>query len=432
MKLGALLCVVAAGIAVASTAGAVNRTTPGVTDNSILIGGTFPLTGPASLYKTIPGAEAAYYAYINATENGVHNRQIIDEIKDDQYDPSQTVPIVKQLVTQDHVFAIVGSLGTAPGLATWAYLNQQKVPQVLLATGDSYWGTCMASGAFKPQPYCKTPKPWTIGWQPTYPSEARMYAKYILAHKANPQIGILEQNDAYGTNYVAAFRKALGTANVGDIVDTETYNVGDSAQAIGGHIGALFAHGANTVVLFSTPTASIQSLVALTAIGNAHNWNPGVYLNNVSANRVFLLAAEQNGATPDGTISSTYIQSNTACSNPCTGVALATQIINQYGSPALQAQFAAGDSNIMYGLAVAWTFVDALKHAGTTPTRASLMHALRTLNETGGNANPFVYPGEKVLTNSLRTFPTEQLQLQKWDGAAHDWNAFGALLNTGK
>jgi len=431
MKLGALLCVVAVGIAVAATAGAASQGTPGVTDTNILIGGTFPLTGPAQLYSTIPAAENAYYSWVN-NHGQVHGRTITLDIKDDQYNPSQTPALVKQLVEQDHVFAIVGSLGTAPALATWNYLNGKGVPQSLLATGDAYWGLCGTSGAFKPVPgVCNTAKRWTIGWQPDYPSEARVYAKYILAHNNSPKIGVLYQNDAYGKNYLAGLKKGLGSANQGDIVDTESYNVGDSAQAIGAHIAALYAHGADTVVLFSTPTPSIQSLVYLTAIGNAHNWHPTVFLNNVSANRVFLKAAENAGANTDGVISTTYVDSYSINPNH-DGMQLADQIITATGNQALINRFHAGDSNIVYGLAVAWTAVDALKRAGTAPTRGTYMKALRTLNETGNNANPFVYPGMDIKTDSLRTFPMQQLQLMKWDSSVHDWNTFGGVLNSGK
>src|SRR3954454_4466417 len=137
--LAALVGIAAVAAIAVSAAGGAVRATPGVTANSISIGGTFPITGIASLYKTIPAAEKAYYDYVN-DHGGVNGRKIDFTILDDAYDPSKTVPLVQQLVTQTNVFAVVGSLGTAPGLATWNYLNKAKVPQVMLATGDSYWG----------------------------------------------------------------------------------------------------------------------------------------------------------------------------------------------------------------------------------------------------------------------------------------------------
>src|SRR5215475_14478226 len=219
-KLAALLVGLLATAAAAGTAAASHKSTPGVSSKQIVIGGTFPYTGPASLYKTIPLAEQAFYAYVNAKYHGVHGRKIKDITMDNGYNPAETVPDVKKLVEQDHVFAIVGSLGTAPGLATWGYLNQRKVPQVLLATGDEYWGNCVRHK-------CQgSAKPWTMGWQPDYPGEAKLYAKYILKNKPNAKIGVLFQNDAYGKNYLAGLKTGLGSHS-GQIVDQESYNVTD-------------------------------------------------------------------------------------------------------------------------------------------------------------------------------------------------------------
>ncbi|HZC74765.1 MAG TPA: ABC transporter substrate-binding protein, partial [Gaiellaceae bacterium] len=316
-KLGALLCALLVTAAVASAAAASHTSTPGVTKKQITIGGTFPLTGPAALYKTIPAAEAAYYAYVNA-HGGVNHRKIKDIVLDDQYDPSQTVPQTTKLVEQDHVFAVVGSLGTAPILSTWSYLNKNKVPQVLVATGDAFWGNCVHHK-------CQgSTKPWTMGWQPTYPGEAKIYAKYIVANKANAKIGVIYQNDAYGKNYLAGLKTGLGS-HANQIVDAESYNVGDSAQVIAAHIVALRAHGADTLAIFATPTPTIQSLVARTLIG----WDPLTFVNNVSANRVFELAAAQNGANLDGIISTAYTASSTTQAN-LPGMKLAKSIIHQY------------------------------------------------------------------------------------------------------
>jgi branched-chain amino acid transport system substrate-binding protein len=423
-KLGALLCALLATAAVVSSAAASHPSTPGVSGKQITIGGTFPLsegpaTGGASLYKTIPFAEKAYYAYVNA-RGGVRGRQINDIVLDDQYTPSETVQQTTKLVEQDHVFAVVGSLGTAPGLSTWGYLNKNKVPQVLLATGDAYWGNCVHHA-------CQgSTKPWTMGWQPDYPGEAKLYAKYILQHKKNAKIGVLYQNDAYGKNYFAGLKTGLG-AHKSQIVDAQAYNAGDSAQVVGAHVFSLKTHGADTFVIFATPGASIAALATLPAIG----WSPVTFLNNVSNNRIFMALAAKNGAKLNGVITTVYTPSPTAQAN-LPGVKLAKKIIHTY-APQLDQQFAAGDGNLIYGLAVGWTFVDALKHAGKNPTRASLMHALRHMNE---KHNPFVYPGMVVKTSKKRTFPMEQLIFDKWAGqtsAAHigDWKSFGKILNSG-
>jgi branched-chain amino acid transport system substrate-binding protein len=344
---------------------------------------------------------------------------IKDITLDDQYDPSQTPSKTKELVEKDHVFAVVGSLGTAPILSTWKYLNQRKIPQVLVATGDAYWGQCVHKAC--PAAGATTPRPWTMGWQPDYPGEAKVYAKYILKNKPGAKIGVLYQNDAYGKNYLSGLKTGLG-AHQSAIVDAESYNLGDSAQVIAAHELAMEKAGADTFVIFATPQAAIYALIDKGVIG----WSPLTIVNNVSANRLFLLSAGQNGASLNGVISTEYTPSPTQQST-LKGMLLGKSIIAKY-APALNQSWAEGDGNLVYGLAVGWTFVDALKHAGKNPTRASLMHALRNLNESGKNANPFVYPGMNVKTSKNRTFPMQQLKLIRWEGGkGGDWHSFGPL-----
>jgi branched-chain amino acid transport system substrate-binding protein len=394
-----------ASVAVTAAFGG-HRATPGVTATEIKIGGTFPLTGVASLYKTIPAAEKAYFDYVN-DHGGVNGRKINFEILDDSYDPSKTVPLAQQLVEKDGVFAVFGSLGTAPTLATWGYLNSKKVPQVLVATGDSYWG------------FSKKKYPWTMGWQPDYPGEAKLYGKYIAANMPNAKVGVLFQNDAFGKNYYAGLRVGLG-AKKGNVVDAESYDA--TQPSVTQQILALKGKGADTLVVFATPTPMVTALVTAAKVG----WTPSAtFLGNVSANRIFLLAAAKNGANVDGVISSVYTASATT-QQSLAGVKLAQSIVNQY-APSLQGSFAAGDGNIIYGLGAAWTFVYALQHSGKNPTRASLMAALHNLNTT---KNPFVYPGIKLQTSLTDNFPIEQEIMVKWaGGGTGDWQSFGKLLS---
>ncbi len=341
-KLGALLCVLLATAAVAGGAAASHASkTPGVSKHQIVIGGTFPYSGPAALYKTIPTAEQAYYAYVNA-KGGVHHRKIKDIAVNDEYNPAETVPAVKKLVEQNHVFAIVGSLGTAPGLATWGYLNKRHVPQVLLATGDAYWGKCVHRAC--PGAGSTSPKPWTMGWQPDYPGEARLYAKYILKHKPNAKIGVLYQDDAFGKNYLNGLKTGLGS-HKSQIVDAQSYSVTDSGAVVGSHVVHIATSGADVFVIFATPSAAIA---ALATEGQIPNWHPLTINSNVAANPIFMRIAAQNGANPNGVLSTTYLSSaTTQASLP--GMKLAKNIIHKY-APALDRQFAAGDSNLVYGL----------------------------------------------------------------------------------
>ncbi|HVA30587.1 MAG TPA: ABC transporter substrate-binding protein [Gaiellaceae bacterium] len=398
---------IVASVAVTAASGA-PRLDPGVTSSTITIGGTFPLTGVASLYKTIPAAEKAYFDYVN-DHGGVHGRKINFTILDDAYDPSKTVPLTQELVEKDKVFADYGSLGTASNLSVWGYLNGKHVPQVGIATGDSYWG-------FSAKKY-----PWTVGFQPDYPGEGKIYGKYIAASMPNAKIGVLYQNDAFGKNYYAGLRVGLG-AKKGNVVSAQSYDVTQASLAQ--QILTLKAAGADTFVIFATPTAAITALVTATKVG----WAPtATFLGNVSANRLFLLAAAGLGANVNGVISSTYLlsSSNTADAGK-TGVKFGAAILSQY-APSLSPSYARGDGNVMFGLANAWMFVNALQRAGTTPTRLGLMKAYKSLN-TG--KDPFVYTGIKLQTSAKDNFPIEQEILIKWSGGATgDWATFGKLYN---
>ena len=396
---------IVAGIAVTAAFGA-HRADPGVTASTIKIGGTFPLTGPASLYKTIPAAEKAYFDYVN-DHGGVNGRKIDFDILDDAYDASKTVPLTQQLVEQDKVFAVYGSLGTAPNLAIWDYLNKKKVPHVLLATGDSYWG-------FSAKKY-----PWTIGFQPDYPGETKIYGKYINANLKGAKIGVLYQNDAYGKNYLAGLRVGLGT-NKGAIVSAQPFDL--SAGNVTQQMLALKASGADTFVILATPTPAIQAMVTAAKIG----WTPTTtFLNNVSAVGTFVKLAASNGAKVDGIISTgAYVDASIPDEANLAGVKLGKQILSQY-APSLDPN----NSLNFYGLANAWTMVYALKNAGKTPTRAGLMKALKSLDPKKAK-NPFLAPGISLSTGAGDNFPLEQVRLARWGGGtAGNWNPFGPIYN---
>ncbi len=203
--------------------------TPGVTAKSITIGGTFPLTGPAATYAPIPAGMKAYFAYINARrgpdgKRGVMGRQIIWKYYDDGYNTANTAQLTRRLVEQDKVFATVGQLGTEPVLASRAYMNQQKVPQALVFTGASYWGTQYKEF------------PWTTGWQPDYIAEGRLYGLHLKANYRGKKIAIVYQNDDYGKDYLYGFRAALGKsyadANVVAQEPVETTATSVAAQMI--------------------------------------------------------------------------------------------------------------------------------------------------------------------------------------------------------
>jgi branched-chain amino acid transport system substrate-binding protein len=412
VRKGRFLAVIAgaaivAAVAVSAATGA-QRATPGVTAKQITIGGTFPLTGVASLYKTIPFAERAYFDYVNE-HGGVNGRKINFIVDDDSYDSTKTVPLVQQLVEQNHVFAIFGSLGTVPTLSTWNYLNSRKIPQVGVATGDSYWGFC----AFRSCDGGK--KPWTIGYQPDYPGEGKLYGQYLAQNMPSAKIGVLFQNDSFGKNYYAGLRAGLG-GKKGNIVSAQSYDPSQTTPSQ--QVIALKAAGADVLVIFALPTQTIGSLVTATKIG----WKPSAtFIGNVSANPVFLKIAGANGANVDGVISTNYVNYVTTVNSNTAGAKLAKSIIAKY-APELDLN----DANVAYGLGAAWMFTYALQHAGKNPTRAGLIKALRHLNV----ADPFLYPGMKLQTSTKDNFPQEQLIFQKWNGnATGQWQPFGKIVS---
>jgi len=396
--LGSLLAV---AFMTAAVAGAAPQKTPGVTSKRVTIGATFPFSGVASSYGTIAKAENAYYQWVNA-HGGVNGRNIKFITLDDSYDPAKTVPLTKQLVEQDHVFAIVGQLGTEPVLSVRDYLNQHKVPQALVSTGASYWGT-------QHKKY-----PWTIGWQPNYVAEGALYGKYIAAKQKSAKIAILYQNDDYGKDYVRGFRKGLGSAK-SNIVATQGFAV--TQPSVAPQVALLAHSGANTWFIAGTPTPSVQALVIADKLG----WHPKKYLNNVSATNDIMHKAEQAGSPSavNGIISTAYtLIPDEARYSKLPGMKLYRKVMAKYYSSGRLT-----DVFNVYGMGQGWAFVYALKHAGKKPTRRSLMNAL---NHTSTKANPFLLPGMVTKTSPTDHFPLEQAVLDKFTN--DHFVPFGKLL----
>jgi branched-chain amino acid transport system substrate-binding protein len=375
------------------------QTDVGVTSKSILLGNTISQSGPAAAYGTIANAENAYFTYVN-NNGGVNGRTINFKILDDGYNPANTVPLTKQLVEQDQVFAMFGGLGTQDQASVRDYLNAQKVPQLFVATGATTWGKDFSTS------------PWTISWQPPYQGESRIYAADILKNHPNAKIGVLYQNDDYGQDYLKGLTDGLGS-NASLIVDKESYDV--TAANPFPQLTKLKAMGADTLFLFSTPKASIQSLAFISAI----HWDPPVYLNSVSNVQIYMLAAKGAGANLKNITSVGYIKDPTdpQWANDA-GMKLYMTII------ALCSTCKPNDGFNIYGVAVAYTMVDVLKQAGSIMTRANVMNiAANQLNET----NPFVLPGVKVHTTSSDHFPIMQEQVITWGGTG--WTLQGSLID---
>jgi branched-chain amino acid transport system substrate-binding protein len=376
------LAVVAVASVLAGTASSASSET-GVTSRAITVGGTFPLTGPASLYATIQAAMKAYFSYINARKGpdgkrGVYGRQIVFKIYDDGYNPATTVQQTRRLVEQDKVFAIVGALGTDHNLAIRPYLNQNKVPQILNASGATAWGADYKT------------YPWTAGWQPDYEFEARIYGKKIARNSPNAKIAVIYQNDQYGKDLLRGLEAGLGD-KAGNIVAKEAYEA--PQRDVRSQVAKLRASGATVFVVFATPAQAIQSLVLAKLLG----WNPPViYVNSVSGTDAFMTTAKNSGAG-DLVERVFSVQYSKDPANPTwdddAGMKLYRDVMSKYfpngSSTAVQ-----NNGLNLYGVAVAHAFTQLLRKAGATPTRAGLMKAVRSWNE----ANPFLLPGVKQRT----------------------------------
>ena len=271
----------------------------GITSKTIVIGGTFPLTGPAAAYAPIPVGIKTYFSYINSRrgpdgKRGIGGRQVVWKFYDDGYNPANTIQFTRRLVEEDKVFATVGQLGTEHNLAVRPYMNQRKVPQSLVSTGASNWGT-------QGQQY-----PWTTGWQPDYVSEARIYAQHIKANHAGKKIAILYQNDDYGKDYLTGFRNTLGRNYVqANVVADEPFEV--TTPTVQAQMARIRASGAAVFVIFATPTFTIQAY----AFGKGLGYNPDqIYVNSVSATAAFLnIAVQRAGAEyVNGSLSVTYLK----------------------------------------------------------------------------------------------------------------------------
>ncbi len=381
--------------------GNTSQTDVGITSNSILLGNTIALSGPAAAYGTIANAENAYFTYVNNTQGGVNGRKINFKILDDAYNPAQTVPLTHQLVEQDQVFAMFSGLGTQDQTSVRDYLNQKKVPQLFVATGATTFDKDFGSNG------------WTLGWQPPYQGEAHIYAKDVLANHPNAKIGVLYQNDDYGQDYLKGLTDQLGDKAT-MIVSKESYDV--TAANPFAQLTKIRASGADTIFLFSTPKPTIQSLAFITA---GLHWEPTIYLNSVSNPQVYMGIAAKSGAALKNVTSVSYIKDPT---DP--------QWANDDGMKLYKTVIAnCSTCNVLdgfniYGVAVAYTMVDVLKQAGSDLTRANVIKiASSQLNET----NPFLLPGVKVSTTSSDHFPIMQEQVITWNGKG--WTLQGSLID---
>ena len=385
--------------------------TPGVTAKVVTVGGTFPYSGRASYYAPIPRGMGAYFSYENATKRGADKargcggRQVKWVTYDDAYNPAQTVTQTIKLVKEDKVFATVGALGTEPQQAVRGYLNANKVPQVYVSTGATFFATDQAQ------------YPWTIGWQPDYQGEAAIYGRRIKAETPNAKIAILYQNDDYGKDYIAGLEAGLGK-NKSQIVATRGVNATDTSVA--SQLLALKASGADTLMIFATPSPTIITYATLVRIA----WKPTIYLNSVSATDTIMgiAIASSNAATVNGSISTQYLKDPASLEwDSDAGMKLYKAIMAKY-----LPNDKATNGLYLYGMAKARSFCSVLDAIGRNLTRDALMAKVLSFKETDKD-NPFLLPGVSSTTSKKDTFPISAQRLIQYNNGT--WAAIGKLID---
>ena len=395
MRSSLVVCLLFAGLVLASDA--TPKAEPGVTPTSILVGGTAPLSGSASAAASIALGAEAYLRYVNG-RGGVHGRMILYRYLDDGGEPAQTVPAARQLVEQDRVFAFFNSVGVEPNHAIRAYLNARGVPQLFAATGEA----ALATQA--------TRYPWTIGFQPGYRAEGRVYGAYIGRTRSTRRVGVLFEHDALGRELLKGLEDGLARHGA-RVVAAE--GVDPASASVQTQIATLRASGADTLAIFVRAARAFEAYSALRVL----RWKPFVVGNIASSSSQLLRVA----AGASGTVSATFLKDPTDPRwNNDPGIRLYRSIMARYTRHAR-----VDDVHHVYGMAAAFTLVEALQRAGGELTRAGVM---RTVGRLAIVDNPFVLPGVAVRTGAGDRWPVEQLMLQRWGGRR--WSAFGGIWSS--
>jgi len=372
----------------------------GVTDTEIKIGNIMPYSGPASAYGVIGRTEAAYFRRINA-EGGINGRKINFISYDDAYSPPKAVEQARKLVESDEVLLIFGPLGTPSNTAIQKYMNAKKVPQLFVQTGATKWND--------PQNF-----PWTVGWQPNYQSEARIYAKYILKEKPNARIAVLYQNDDYGKDYLKGLKDGLGDKAASMIIAEDAYEVAE--PTIDSHVVKMKSLNADVFFDIAGPKFAAQAIKKASEI----SWKPLHILNSVSTSigAVIKPAGFENA---QDIVSAAYLMD-----------ALDPQWKDDPGMKAfdgfLAKDFPEGnraDSLVVTGFDVAQTLVQVLKQCGDNLTRENVMKQAANLKDF---RTTNLLPGIKINTSPIDFAPIEQVQLRKFKG--DKWELFGPMLSS--
>jgi branched-chain amino acid transport system substrate-binding protein len=396
-----LIAAVATGaIAFASTGSALaqKKYDSGASDTEIKIGNIMPYSGPASAYGVIGKTEAAYFNKINA-EGGINGRKINFITYDDGYSPPKAVEQARKLVESDEVLVVFNPLGTPSNTAIEKYMNSKKVPQLFVATGATKWN--------EPKEF-----PWTMGWQPSYQSEARIYGKYLLKEKPNAKIGVFYQNDDFGKDYLKGLKDGLGAKAASMIIAEEGYET--SEPSIDNHIVKLKTSGADVFISITTPKFAAQAIKKLAEM----NWTPLHIVSNVSASvgGVIKPAGFENA---QGILSAAYAKDGADAQwNNDPGMMKFYEFLAKYDSDANKL-----DGSVVYGYGAAQTLVQVLKQCGDDLTRENVMKQAASLK----NFTPdTLLPGVTINTSATDFAPIKQLQMMRFKG--EKWELFGDII----
>ena len=370
---------------------------PGVTATEIRIGSTNALSGPASAYSVISKGLAAMFKRLN-DQGGVGGRKVTFIVYDDGYSPPRTVEQVRRLVEQDRVAFLFNNLGTPTNSAIHRYVNQRKIPHLFLATGADKWAN--------PKEY-----PWTIGWQPSYRTEAQIYAKYVLEQKPNARIALIYQNDDFGKDYVSGVRDVLGP-RFDSMVRLASHEATDAT--IDSQLIALQSSGADVLICGVIPKFAAQAIRRVHDMG----WKPMMFMSNVSVSTSVVIEP----AGPEkavGLITSDYRkdQSDPSWAND-PGMNEWRAFMREYVPDG-----ELGDNNYTYAYGVGTTMIHVLRNCGNDFSRENVMRQATNLTPLEVAT---LLPGVRVSTSPTNYHPIRHMQLQRWDGRS--WVRFGNVI----
>jgi branched-chain amino acid transport system substrate-binding protein len=371
---------------------------PGVSDSEIKIGNTGPYSGPASSYSSVPKSQAAYWQMIN-DQGGVNGRKIDFISYDDAYSPPKTVEMVRKLVEEDHVLLVASPLGTPTNSAIWHYMNQKKVPQLFVATGATKWAD--------PKDH-----PWTIGWQPNYQIEGRIYAAYILSNKPDGKIGVLYQDDDFGKDYVKGLTDGLGEKAASMIVVKASYETTD--PTVDSQVVDMQARGVDVFVNTAIPKFAAQAIRKAAEI----EWKPLHILSSIGSS----IGATLKPAGLEhcrGIVTDLYLKDSTDPKwQDDPGFKGWSSFMDKYLPGADKS-----DAGYVAGSQLAATLVQVLKQCADELTRENVMKQAANLHDF---TVPMLLPGITINTSPNDFAPVKQVQMGRFEG--EHWELFGPLL----